>query len=143
RLGSGTFIHFIDYAVAANPVVRKPMNIPGMLQGATHQGGVLYTTGPHFDMDGNSNGNEFLDASAYDGVAAFLIDSLTLTNWPRPIVVNGPDVFLGRPTNLERWRLNDDAMFAKLSTTDTKGPVYSLRFFGDLVAMTTDNRFRL
>jgi len=143
RFVTRTFLDVIDYADAANPVVRKPVNIPGMLQGATHRGGVIYTTGMHFDLDGNSDGTEFLDASAYDGVAAFLIDSLTLTNWPRPIVVNGPDVFLGRPTSLERWRLNDDATFAKLSTTDTKGPVYSLRFFGDLVAMRTDNRFRL
>jgi len=137
------FLDVIDYADAANPVVRKPVNVPGALQGATHQGGVIYTTGAHFNMDGNSDGAEFLDASAYDGVAAFLIDSMSLTNWPRPIVVNGPDIFLGRPTSLERWRLNDDGMFAKLSTTDTKEPVYNLRFFGDLAALLTQSRVRL
>src|SRR5207237_581588 len=77
-----------------------------------------------------------------DGVAAFLIDSLTLTNWPRSVVVNGSDLFLGRPAGLERWRLTDDGTFSKLSTTDTQGPVYNLRFFGDLAAITTDNHFR-
>jgi hypothetical protein len=137
------FLDVVDYTDAANPVLRKPVNIPGSLQGVSHQGGVIYTTGPHFDAEGRDQGSEFLDASAYDGVAAFLIDSLSLTNWPHPVVVNSPDIFIGRESALERWQLTDEGLLAKLSATDTKEPVYNLRFFGDLAALTTNNRILL
>lgn len=143
RFITRTFLDVVDYTDAANPVIRKPVNIPGSLEGASHQGGVIYTTGPHFDADGNSNGNEFFDASAYDGVAAFLIDSLALTNWPHPIVVQSPDIFIGSPTNLTRWQLADDGMFTMLSTTETKAPVYTFHFFGNLAALNTGDNILL
>jgi hypothetical protein len=137
------FLDVIDYTDAANPVVRKPVNIPGSLQGASHAGGVVYTLGMHFNPQGGSDGTEWLDASAYDGVSAFLIDSRSLTNWPRTIVVNVRDIFIGGPTSLERWQLGDEGMFAKLSATDTKEPVYNLRFIGDLAGLVTSSKIAL
>ena len=137
------FLHAIDYADAANPVVRKPVNIPGMLQGASHEGGVIYTLGMHFNAEGSTDGGEWLDASAYDGVAAYLVDSLSLTNWPRPITINGADIFVGRSSSLERWQLSAEGMLERLSTTDTKGPVYETKFFGDLAAVTSNSKILL
>lgn len=137
------FLDVIDYEDPANPVVRKPVNVPGSLQGASHQGSVIYTLGNHFDAEGHSVGGEWLDASAYDGVSAYLVDSLSVTNWPHPVVVRDGDIFLGGPTALERWQLSAEGMLQKLSTTDTKGPVYDLRFFGDLVGLTSNSRIQL
>jgi hypothetical protein len=131
----------IDYADAAAPVVRKPVNIPGQLQGLTHSGGVLYTLGAHVAADGNSDFRDWLDASAYDGVSAFLIDSIALTNWPRPIALKGSDVFVGQSlttTNVDRWRLSDAGMFEKLSTTPTKSPINAIRFIGDLAIFNSN-----
>jgi hypothetical protein len=138
-----SYLDVIDYADAANPVVRKPVNIPGALQGASHQGGVVYTLGMHFNAQGGTDGTEWLDASAYDGVSAFLIDSHSLTNWPHPIAFTGPDIFIGGVNSLERWQLTNEGLFAKLSTTDSKEPVYSLRLFGDLAVLTTSARILL
>ena len=137
------FLHVIDYADAASPVVRKPVNIPGMLQGASHEGGVIYTVGMHFNAEGATDGGEWLDASAYDGVAAYLVDSLSLTNWPRPITLNGADIFIGRSTSLERWQLSAEGMLERLSAIDTKGPVYETKFFGDLAAVTSNSKILL
>jgi hypothetical protein len=138
-----SYLDVVDYADPANPVVRQPVNIPGSLQGASHEGGVIYTTGMHFNATGGTDGTEFLDASAYDGVSAFLIDSLSLTNWPHTVVVNSPDIFIGRPDSLERWQLSDAGLLRKISVTDTKEPVYTLRFFGGLAALTTNTRILL
>lgn len=137
------FLDVIDYADAVNPVVRRPVNIPGSLQGASHQGGVIYTVGNHFDADGRTVGSEWLDASAYDGVSAYLVDSISLTNWPHPVKVNGPDVFVGSPTALERWQLSAEGELKKLSTTDTKSPVYDFAFYGDLLGLTTSAKVQL
>jgi hypothetical protein len=137
------FLDVIDFADPASPVVRKPVNIPGSFQGASHEGGVVYTVGYHFDADGRSVSGEWLDASAYDGVSAYLVDSLSLTNWPHPVVVNGGDIFVGQPTALERWQLSAEGMLQKLSTTGTKEPVYDLRFFGDLVGVSTGAKILL
>lgn len=129
------FLDVLDYADSANPVVRKPANIPGQLQGVSHSGGVIYTLGNHFDAIGNSDFVERLDASAYDGVSVFLIDSLSLTNWPHPVSVQGRDIFIGQSLGkaaLDRWRLSDMGLFEKLSTTPMDFAVNTVRFLGDM-----------
>ena len=68
-------------------MVRQPVNIPGTLEGISHQGSVLYTIGTHWTTNQATAWTQFLDASAYDGVAAHLIDSLALpTTWPLPVL---------------------------------------------------------
>jgi hypothetical protein len=87
----------VDYADADEPLVRKPVNIPGTLAGLSHEGAVLYTTGTHWTTNTETAWTEYLDASAYDGVSAHLIDSLPLpATWPRPLLVSGANIFLGR-----------------------------------------------
>lgn len=134
------FLDVIDYTDPANPVFRKAVNIPGQLRGLSHDGGVLYTTGMHFNNEGQSDGQEFLDVTAYDGTAAFRVDSLTLTNWPRSILVSAGDIFIGQASgaaSVDRWRLNEDGVLKKLSTTPSALAVQDIRFLGDLAVFFT------
>jgi len=94
---SRSYLDVVDYADARDPMVRQPVNIPGMLNGISHQGSVLYTIGTHWTTNQALAWTEYLDASAYDGVAAHLIDSLVLPNaWPHPVLVVETNVFIGR-----------------------------------------------
>ena len=97
---SRSFLDVVDYADADDPLVRKPVNIPGTLAGLSHNGAVLYTTGTHWTTNADIAWTEYLDASAYDGVSAHRIDSLALpATWPRPLLVSGGNIFLGRANN--------------------------------------------
>jgi hypothetical protein len=94
---SRSYLDVVDYADAGGPLVRTPVNIPGALAGLSHNGAVLYTTGTHWTTNSATMWAEYLDASAYDGVSAHLIDSLVLpATWPRPLLVSGTDIFIGR-----------------------------------------------
>jgi hypothetical protein len=137
------FLDVVDFADAANPLVRKPVNIPGSLQGVSHQGAMLYTVAAHYTADGASDGTEWLDASAYDGVNAFLVASQSLGAWPHPVFAEGADIFIGRATTLERWRLSDEGVLKNVSTTATKESVNALRFFGDLLALNLNAKIQL
>jgi hypothetical protein len=95
---SRSYLDVVDYADARHPVVRQPVNIPGQLQGLSHQGAVLYTIGTHWATNAAYDWTEFLDASAYDGVSAHWIDSLRLpVAWPHPVRVIETNLFIGRP----------------------------------------------
>jgi hypothetical protein len=113
----------VDYADPASPTVRTPVSIPGSLQGLSHEGELLYTVGTHWDTNNMTDWTQWLDASAYDGVAAHLVDSLALPDyWSRPVLVLDTNIFIGRsgyspyPTNvvtpkLETWSLSDAGKF--------------------------------
>src|SRR5207247_7646898 len=93
-----SYLDVVDYADARSPTVRPPVNIPGTLNGVSHQGAVLYTIGTHWTTNQTLAWTEYLDASAYDGVSAHLIDSLALpTAWPHPVLVVETNLFIGRP----------------------------------------------
>jgi hypothetical protein len=136
----------VDYADAAQPTVRKPLSIPGTLQGISHQGALLYTIGFHCTSTNYYQGYEALDASAYDGVAAHWVDSLSLSNvYPHPAVVIGTNVFLGRgqyyyggdgtmPSALERWALSGAGKFTKLGGVKLPGAASDLVAFPGLLA---------
>lgn len=97
---SRSFLNVVDYSDADDPLVRKPVNIPGTLAGLSHNGAVLYTTGTHWTTNTATDWMEYLDASAYDGVSAHRIDSLPLpSTWPRPLLVSGGNIFLGRASS--------------------------------------------
>src|SRR2546422_3716329 len=83
------------------------------------------------------DGTEYLDASAYDGVEAHLIDSLKLSSlWPHPVLALADNVFIGHPaeTNtaknlLEAWALSNDGKFTQLSKTELSGAAQNLANF--------------
>jgi hypothetical protein len=101
---SRSYLDVVDYTEARHPVVRKPVNIPGRLQGLSHQGMVLYTIGTHWTSDATYDWTEFLDASAYDDVSAHMLDSLPLpAAWPHPVRVVGTNILIGRP----KYNTND------------------------------------
>jgi hypothetical protein len=123
-----TFLDVVDYADARHPTVRPPVGIPGTLQGISHNGALLYTIGFRCASTNLYDGAEALGASAYDGVSAHLVDSLSLSNvWPHPVLVSGTNVFLGRaqiyygatntvPPALETWTLSSAGRFTRLGS---------------------------
>ncbi len=123
-----SFLDVVDYADASHPTVRPPVNIPGALRGISHNGELLYTVGFHRASTNWNEGAEALDASAYDGVSAYLVNSLALSNVsPHPVSMSGTNVFLGRaqtlssttnlvPPTLETWTLSSAGNFTKLGS---------------------------
>lgn len=154
RLGTWTqtaYLDVVDYADPRDPLVRQPVNIPGTLVGLAHRGSLLYTTGPHWTTNASTAWNEYLDASAYDGVSAHLIDSLPLpTTWPHPVLAEGATVFLGwageasmttnrTPGSVQSWTLSAAGRFTRLDTLTVPNPASVLKGFpGLLVLQETD-----
>jgi hypothetical protein len=159
-----SYLNVVDYADARQPLVRQPVNIPGTLHGLSHQGAVLYTVGTHFSTNQPNVWTEFLDASAYDGVSAHLIDSLALPeSWPRPVLVDGTNVFLGRsgytngwwwpgspgasnvgPHTVETWHLSNAGRLARSGSVTLAMPASDLAGFGSLLAaQESDNAVTL
>ncbi|MBI4327153.1 MAG: beta-propeller domain-containing protein, partial [Chloroflexi bacterium] len=145
------YLDVVDYSDPLNPTVRKPVNIPGELRGLSHAGALLYTVGPSWTTNRELQGTEWLAASAYDGVAASLVDAMALPNaWPRPVLVQAPAIFLGQPgaTNtpplLETWALSmDTGRFTQLGSLELDSPANSLTAWGSLLAGQEGNRVRL
>lgn len=145
-----SFLDVVDYADPSRPTVRKPVSLPGTLQGISYQGALLYTLG--FDRTSSDyySGHEALAASAYDGVAAHLVDSLSLSNvYPHPVQVSGTNVFLGRaqgyyattdppPPTLETWTLSSEGKFTKLGSVKLPGAASDLVAFPGLLAAQLD-----
>jgi hypothetical protein len=143
----------VDYADAKNPTVRQPVNISGELQGISHQGALLYTLSSQWHWVTNSSGSRYtqwtqnLDALAYDGVAAHLVDSLPLaSSWPRPVDVVGNNVFLGRsgydytttnryPHYLEVWTVPNTGKFTQLGRLTLENPAQDLRDYPGMLAV--------
>jgi len=144
-----SFLDVVDYADARQPAVRPPVNISGELQGLSHHGELLYTVGFHRTSTNWFDGVESLDASAYDGVSAYLVDSVSLSNVaPHPILVRGTNIFLGRAeastsTNrlspaLETWTLAGTGNFASLGSVTLPNAASELVSFPGLLAARLD-----
>ena len=147
-----SFLDVIDFADAAHPAVRQPVNIPGTLQGLSHEGSLLYTVGTRWSKERPDDWTEYLEASAYDGVTAHLVDSLALSNvWPRPLLVVETNLFLGRLGNdnastdaplpsLETWTLPETGKFTKTGSVRLAVAAQTLASVpGLLIAQETDN----
>ena len=153
-----SFLDVVDYADAQHPTVREPVNISGELSGISHQGALLYATSSHWLSSTNGtngyvwwNWTQQLDALAYDGVSAHLVDSLALpTTWPKPLRVVGNNVFLGRsgydysstnryPHYLETWTVRDTGKFAQLGRVNLDQPASTLQDFPGMLAAQQNN----
>lgn len=137
------FLDVVDYADPATPTVRPAANLPGRLVGMAAGGALLFTAGPHWNEQGQSDGVEYLDASAYDGVSVSLIASLKQpAEWPRALAVDADGVaFVARPAKspatggaIEAWRLTDAGTFLKLTETVLPEPAGQLKPVGTLLA---------
>jgi hypothetical protein len=154
-----SYLDVVDFADAKSPVVRPPVNIPGQLMGISHAGSLLYTVGTHWSSNSANAWIQYLDASAYDGVSAHLVDSLPLsTSWPRPLLVSGTNVFIGWPNDtveggiigltnaptLRTFYLSDAGKLTESGRVVLKTTITALAVFGDLLAgQQTDNSVRL
>jgi len=146
------YLDVVDYAVPTKPTVREPVNLPGALQGISHAGALLYTLAAQRPAtEGGQDWGPWLDASAYDGVEAHLVDSMALpSQWPYPVLVQGATIFLGRPapdTNsvpqLETWTLPDTGRFTRLGSAPLDRPAQNLAVFGALLAAQSYNDIQL
>jgi hypothetical protein len=142
-----SYLDVIDFADPVSPTLRGPVNIPGTLHGISHAGELLYTVGIHWTTNQVTDWTEWLDASAYDGVAAHLVDSLALPDaWPHPVLVVNTNVLLGHPgynyvtTNLvahrlEKWTLPDTGKFTLLDSATLNAPANDLLDRNGLLAV--------
>ena len=148
------FLNVIDLADPENPTERQPVNIPGTLVGIGRGGALLYTQAPHWDEETlKSDGLEWLDVSAYDGVSASLVDSVPLSShWGNPILVDKDIVYVGSskdspyspPANAEApydantltaYRLADTGSFEIVSQTALPGAARELRLRGEVLIL--------
>ncbi|MCS1411104.1 MAG: hypothetical protein M2R45_04300 [Verrucomicrobia subdivision 3 bacterium] len=144
------FLNVIDFADPENPTEREPVNIPGTLVGLGRSGELLYTKAPHWDEETfETDWLEWLDASAYDGVSASLVDSIPLTfRWPHPTLVDRDVVYVGIPaTNgrlregeqrhemntLTAYHLADTGTFEMVSQVTLPFPAHELRMMDSLL----------
>jgi hypothetical protein len=135
------YLDVVDYADPKLPTMRTPVNIPGQLNGLSHDGALIYTVGAHW-KDWNTDWAEWLDASAYDGVAASLVDSLPLPNdWPHPLLVSEATIYLGRPNSgaetgeLETWRLAETGKFTKTASVKLGSAASVMAQFGKVLVV--------
>jgi hypothetical protein len=143
------YLDVVDYLDPVTPTVRPSVNIPGQLRGVrsvSDNEALLFTVGYHWDaVTFNTDWTEWLDASVYDGTSANLVTSMALNkSGSHPVLVSGPDVFVGNPSGsadvkskLEVWTLNDSGKFALVEDppVELPSPAQNLAQFGDLLAV--------
>jgi hypothetical protein len=134
----------VDYSGgASDPVVRPPVEVGGQLRGVSHDGALLYTTADRQEADDQPQ-KSWLEASAYDGVAAFRVDSLAVADSAASegyaVTTRGADIFVARGgwdakavQRLETWRLSAAGRWEKTSTTPLSVAPGELAVFGDLL----------
>jgi hypothetical protein len=138
------YLDVVDFEDPVNPDLRKPVNIPGSLCGVAKDGELLFTSGVRpskvVSMD------EWLDALAYDGIAAHLIDSIQLsTNWPRPVLTINNHVLAGFPNfqsgsatsshELQTWSLDANGKFVLNRSVSMPGPASTMVLHQRLLAV--------
>jgi hypothetical protein len=143
------FLDVLDLTDAAEPVVRAPVGFPGSLTGVSHDGSLVYATGPDPKAPSDTAVQQ-LHALAYDGLQASLVTSLPLpTAYPRPLLVR-PDgqVLLGRAaatTNetpaLETWAVSSAGRFDRYASLKLAVAADDLHVFGDLLVVSASDRF--
>jgi len=136
------YLDVVDFNDPADPLVRKPANIPGSLIGIDHGGEVVFTRGYDLTPELYFSGNETVAASSYDGVEAHLISGIPITNnWPRPTFANGGYIYFGNSgtngTNatLDVWSLNNTGKFELRNSVGLDSPAQQFQQLGNLLAI--------
>ncbi len=142
------YLDAVDFADAANPVIRTPVNVPGTLQGVSHGGQLVYVEGISL-ADPKATTPE-LHALAYDGLTASYITSLPLpTNGSRPLLIREDGkILLGRAaatTNdlpaLETWAVNRAGTFSKYGSTTLAATAEEFHSFGELLIVPASDQY--
>jgi alpha-tubulin suppressor-like RCC1 family protein len=136
------YLDVVDYADAAHPTPRRPVNIPGQLTGISHEGALLYTLATR--EEGDTTSARYLDASAYDDVSVWLVDSIRLPGDWSPVLAAGTNIFVVRPgtTNvaaqIEAWTLAESTgRFTLRDSAALSATADSLFDFGKMLAVQT------
>ena len=113
---------------------------------ATRQSAKLFTLGWHVWDETNSE--QSLDASTYNGVSVALLDTVPLAGSSNPAVADGGTIFIGKATDdsrgaIETWTLSGDGWLTFLGSTAFASAPWNLRAFGDLLAAQTDGQAAL
>jgi len=143
-----SMLNVVDFTDPADPLVRDPVSIPSPLAGVADSGALLFSLGTHPSTDPAIGWRDYLDASAYDGVSAHLVDSLALPAlWPHPALVQDSKVLIANPgdntiTNsipatLETWALSNAGKFVRLASLPVGTPISELGFFRGLLGGAT------
>ena len=146
------FLDVIDYADSEEPSIRPEINIPGTLVGLSRGGNVIYTQGYHWERDATSDYRNWIDASAYDGLEVYLIDSLRMPDrWPQPATVADGTLFIGVAGDtlsedaqhvIESWRIGNDGLFTRTGLFEVETPANEFRYVNDLLAARTSGGLR-
>jgi len=99
RLGS--WLQVVDFR-AADPVLRSPVSIPGQLLSIAQVDaqGALVLTNSDMALRSGAPATRVLQASAYDGVSAWQLDSyITATPWHTASTTDGTRIYLVRETS--------------------------------------------
>ena len=132
------FLDVADFGDPANPVLRTPIELPGALNGISHDGNLLYTLRNGWATYGSTSNS--LTALSYDGLSASIVDTLPLTNTP-PVSVNPAGaVYLAQgaygtnsPATLETWALNINGKWQRFASTPSGLDISTLNVFNDLL----------
>jgi len=107
---------------------------------------ILYTLGPRYDTNGAFNG-QFLDALAYDGVAAHLFDSKAAGSGDANLVnVLQDEIFLAEPAaegRLKGWTVSSDAMLVQTTDLLLDGATHRLHRLGGYLVAFTDKGMKV
>ena len=156
-------LHVVDYTDMFHPVVRDATSIPGALIGTSHDGALLYTQGAHWTDDHKWDGN-WIDASSYDGLEAYLVDSVEQPqSWPQShMITNEGTLYMtfsetekGEPTEdgesdyvttyyMQSLTLDETAQFTLLDEIELEAGIQQLADInGHLVGQDTQRTLYL
>jgi hypothetical protein len=137
------YLDVLDYTDPRHPVTRAPVNLPGLLKGVAVNGSVLFTVGYHWTATGTSDYREWLDALAYDGVSAALVDSMLLpSTWPHPVLTLQTNILIGNADNstgnmncLETWQLSGTGRLVRLNVQQLNAAVNAFALLDSLLVL--------
>jgi hypothetical protein len=109
--------HFLDVIAYEDPslpdIADVHPNLPGRLVGLSRHGRLLYTVGLDYDLNAGSPASDApaLQASAFDGTAVHLLDTLPLSaDLAQPFTVSGETLFLLKPEPTHVWNAEPDVL---------------------------------
>jgi hypothetical protein len=136
------YLDVVDFADPRDPLVRRPVNIPGTLLGVAGNGELIQTRGYNGDPFAY-NGEETISALSYDGVAAHLVATLKLdSRWPKPAIADNGFVYLGTPgteasssAELEVWSVSVAGKFEQIESVTLGTAAQQLKKMDDLLVV--------